>query len=68
MVISLESIPRKVLLYEKVSSLPSAQRLYILDPSGRAQSLEFGSYQGCSGFRIELRVGVEESKEILRVE
>jgi hypothetical protein len=25
------------------------------------ESPEFGSYQGCSGFRIELRVGVEES-------
>jgi hypothetical protein len=24
-------------------------------------NLEFGSYQGCRGFRIELRVGVEES-------
>jgi hypothetical protein len=30
--VSLESIPRKVLLYEKVSSLLSAQRLYISDP------------------------------------
>jgi hypothetical protein len=64
----LESIPRKVLLYEKVSSLSSAQRLYISDPSGRAESVEFGSYQGCSGLRIELRVGVEESSEMLRVE
>jgi hypothetical protein len=62
--VSLESIPRKVLLYEKVSSLPSVQKSYISDPSGTAESLEFGSYQGCSGFRIELRVGVEESSEM----
>jgi hypothetical protein len=63
LITSLESIPRKVLLYEKLSSLPSAQRLYISDPSGRAESLELGS-----GFRIELLVGVQESSEILRVE
>jgi hypothetical protein len=25
------------------------------------ESVEFGRYQGCRGFRIELRVGVEES-------
>jgi hypothetical protein len=27
----------------------------------KEESPEFGSYQGCHGFRIELRVGVEES-------
>jgi hypothetical protein len=27
----------------------------------KKKSVEFGSYQGCRGFRIELRVGVEES-------
>jgi hypothetical protein len=53
---------------KKVSSLRSVQRLYISDPSGSAESLEFGSYQSCSGFRIELRVGVKDSSGILRVE
>jgi hypothetical protein len=27
----------------------------------KKESLEFSSYQCCSGFRIELRVGIEES-------
>jgi hypothetical protein len=40
--VSLESVPRKGLLYEKVSSLPSVQRSYISD-SARLLSLLMAS-------------------------
>jgi hypothetical protein len=60
--VSLESVPRKGLLSEKVSSLPSVQRSYISDNelavsqgkkrkgTQKEESLGFGSYQGCSGY------------------
>jgi hypothetical protein len=58
MVVSLESIPRKVLLSEKVSSLPSVQRSYISDresvelswyPRKEEGNLQFGSNRDSVG-------------------
>jgi hypothetical protein len=60
--VSLESVPRKSLLSEKVSSLLSVQRSYISDNglvvsqgekrkgTQKEENLGFGSYQGCSGY------------------
>jgi hypothetical protein len=38
-----------------------SQRKKEREQSTELESVEFSSYQGCHGFRIELRAGVEES-------
>jgi hypothetical protein len=51
--VSLDPVPRKGLLSENVSSLPSVQRSYISDneASGKEEgNLDFSSYQGCSSY------------------